>query len=249
LSLGNQLQASNLRVQKLRSGSNIIYIALNSGDIIATKKFLVNNQSPITCSNQSLSSCFKYSMSVRDVTSGKSDVNNATVSSGDILAYTLLADNMSRNEISDFKLSINFDNALAYSKLKNSYGGAVNNGIVSYFISSIAPNQTQTEEITTIVKSPLPSNSISTSDGNYFNQKMITSFGNTVVVSVPKNFNKFYEININDSLPSSNYLTSLIILVGIILVLIYFVLRTSLIRQEIKIIKHTHSNYTARPKK
>ncbi|HEY5268246.1 MAG TPA: hypothetical protein VII94_03880, partial [Candidatus Saccharimonadales bacterium] len=92
------------------------------------------------------------------------------------------------------------------------------------------------------IKSPIPNNPTSAGDPNYFNQKMITSFGNTLVVFVPKSLSKFYQINVNNILPSSGYGISLIILLAIILVLVYFIFRIILVREEIRIIKRTQSN-------
>lgn len=242
LSFGNQLESAYLKVLKIELSSQTIYVALNSGNIISTKEFLINGHAVPECSILQLSLCFKYSISVRDVTSRISDVNNATVSAGNILAYTLSATNTLDKNVSNFRLSVDFNNALAYSNLVSSYGGQVKNGIVSYTISSIGPGQTQTEEITTKIKSPIASNSISQTDNNYFDQKMVTSFGNTVVVSVPKSFNKFYEININNGFYSSSFVISVVFLLLLIIALVYFTLRAILIRQEIKIIRHGYTH-------
>src|SRR5665213_1095047 len=110
--------------------------------------------------------------------------SNTTVSSGTSLVYTLSATNSSTYTITNATLSINLQNALAYSNIVNTYGGTNQNGVVGYRLGSMLPNQTQTEIVTTKVKSPISSNSISSSDPNYLAQKMITSFGNSVIVFV-----------------------------------------------------------------
>jgi len=243
LSFGNKLKTANIKVREINLGSQIIYISLSSGNLISTENYLIDNQTPTKCSVQQPNPCFKYSISARDITSGNSDVNNSTVSSGDTLAYTLSATNISGKRINNYVLKVNMNNALAYSNLENSYGGSLADGIVSYPVKSIDPNQAQTEEITTRIKSPLPNNSVSSSDPNYFDQKMITSFGNTIIISVPKNFQKFYEININNGFPSSSYAVSLLVLALMIILMVYFILRGHLIRQEIKVIRHTHSSH------
>ena len=88
------------------------------------------------------------------------------------------------------------------------------------------PFQTQTEIITLKIKSPIPDQSTSLSDPNFYAQKMIVSFGNSVTINVPKSFNKFYELNINNYLPSSSSKVSLVILAILLLVTVYLLLRT-----------------------
>ena len=139
-------------------------------------------------------------------------------------------------------------NALAYSKLVDTYGGTISNGTISYALKQLTPNQTQTEEIITRIKSPIPTNSEDINDPSYFNQKMVVSFGNTLTISVPKSFNKFYEIDINNGLPASSYTVSFGILIIMSVILLYFSFRALLIREEIKIVKHNHANLTKEKK-
>ncbi|HEY5267928.1 MAG TPA: hypothetical protein VII94_02245, partial [Candidatus Saccharimonadales bacterium] len=123
LSFGNALHSSYIKAQELNQGSQIVYIALDSGNIISTQNFLTKDQTPETCSKLKLASCFIYSISARDISSGVADVNNSTVFPGDRLAYTLSIVNPSKYKVLDFTLSVNLQNALAYSSIINSYGG------------------------------------------------------------------------------------------------------------------------------
>ena len=246
---GSNLATKYLAAWKLNTNSQTYYIALDSGDIISSKQALINNQNRQLCSLRQTYACFSYSLSVRSINSSNIDANDTTLPSGNSLVYTLSATNVSTYKISSSTISINLQNALAYSALVNTYGGKNQNGIVSYKLSLMLPKQTQTEIITTKIKSPLPSSSISGSDPNYLDQKMITTFGNSVVVYVPKTINKFYEININNYLPSVSGRDSLIILVVMLLITVYLLHRISVIRQEIKIIRHSHMSHEEKLKK
>jgi hypothetical protein len=246
---GNKLQSKSLPVLELNLNSQTYYINLGSGSIIGSKDTLINNQKTQFCANPQTSSCLSYSLAVRVINSSNIDANDTTVSAGSSLVYTLSATNESSHKIANQTIDINLQNALAYSNITDTYGGVNQSGVVSYKLSSVLPGQTQTEIITTQVKSPIPSSSISINDPNYLAQKMITSFGNSVVIFVPKTINKFYEISINNYLPSTSSKDSLIILVVILLITIYLLLRTMVIRQEIKIIRHNHSNHEEKSKK
>jgi hypothetical protein len=240
LLFGNKLSSKSISVWELNINTQTYYLDLASGNIISSKQGLINNQKQQICSPEQLNACFTYSLSVRNINSSNIDANNTTVSSGNSLVYTLSVTNHSAYKITNFKININLQNALAYSNLVNTYGGSNQNGIVSYKINSVIPGQTQTEILTTKIKSRIPDNSISANDPNYFAQKMITSFGNSVVVFVPKTFSKFYEININNYLPSASSGDSLIIIGLIIMASSYLLIRTTVLRQEIKIIRHSH---------
>jgi len=249
VSFGNKLQSKSIPVWKLNLNSQTYYIALGSGNIIGSKQTLINNQNLQFCAQSNPSSCLSYSLAVRSINSSNTDANDTTVSAGNSLVYTLAASNQSIYKLANVIVSINLQNALAYSNIVNTYGGINQSGIVSYKLSLVFPHQTQTEIITTRVKSPIPNKSISANDPNYLAQKMITSFGNSVVVLVPKTINKFYEINVNNYLPSVNSKDSLIILVIILLATTYLLFRTMVIRQEIRIIRHSHSNHEEKSKK
>ena len=134
-------------------------------------------------------------------------------------------------------------NALAYSDVANTYGGIIKTNVVYYKLDSTLPSQTQNEIITVKIKTPVPDNSMSVTDPNYYAQKMIVSFGNTLVIYIPKSFNKFLEMNINNYLPSSSSEVSLIIVILILLTLIYLLVRNIILREELKIIRHNHSNH------
>ena len=243
LSYGNKLRSKQIPTLVINASSKVFYISLASGNIISNKAVLVNNFVQQNCSINYLSSCFKYSLASSVVNSSITDANNTTQPSKASIIYTLSVSNKSKYKISKFSFSINLQNALAYSNLLNTYGGKNINGSVAYSLSSIMPFQTQTEIITLKIKSPIPNHSTSLSDPNFYAQKMIVSFGNSVTINVPKSFNKFYELNINNYLPSSSSKVSLVILAILLLVTVYLLLRTIVLIEEIKIIRHSHSNH------
>ncbi len=248
LSYGNSLSTASIKVFRLKINSANVYINAQTGNVISSKSFLINGQLPQICTENNPDQCLQYYIAARDITSGQTDVNKATVSSNDLVAYTLLVGNVSRYNLAHFKISVNVSNALAYSKLVDTYGGTISNGTISYALKQLAPNQTQTEEIITRIKSPIPTSSVDINDPSYFNQKMVVSFGNTLTISVPKSFNKFYEIDINNGLPASSYTVSFGILIIMSVILLYFSFRALLIREEIKIVKHNHANLTKEKK-
>lgn len=238
LSFGWELKTNDIKVLKIRIPG--VYIAINSGNIISSQGFLTAGYNQQTCSTFSRIDCFSNYISARDITSGKTDVNNSTVSAGDIIAYTILAKNISSQKISSLRLSVNFSNALAYSTLIDTYGGSFRNGIVSYTVKNMASNQSISEEITFKIDPSSFRNPVSSSDPNYDNGKMITTFGNTITINAPKSFLSYYELSINNYLPSVSAGSTIIILVITFSIYLYFILRTVLLREEIKLIKKNH---------
>ena len=62
---------------------------------------------------------------------------------------------------------------------------------------------------------------------------MTTVYGNSLFIKTPQSFSKFVEININNSLASESSTASLITVVVIGLVMLYFVLRNNLLLAEL----------------
>jgi len=243
LVFGNKYSLKNIATREVDLNSRVFYIALGSGNVISTRQTLINNFVQQKCSQNQPVSCFNYSLAARVINSSNTDANNTTQSSGRTIIYTLSATNKSIYKISQFNIAINLQNALAYSDVANTYGGIIKTNVVYYKLDSTLPSQTQTEIITVKIKTPVPDNSMSVTDPNYYAQKMIVSFGNTVVIYIPKSFNKFLEMNINNYLPSSSSEVSLIIVILILLSLIYLLVRNIILREELKIIRHSHSNH------
>lgn len=203
---------------------------------------LVNNLNLPQCSPKHTNQCIRYYLSVRDINSSNIDANSTTVSAGDNIVYTLSVTNESTYSIHNLIIRVNLSDALVYSNLVNSYGGTDKNSVITYSIVQLKPNQSESEIIMTKIKSPIPNNSISSKNKNYSHYAMVVTFGNTVTVYLPMNFNKFYEINVNNYLPSGSSTESLVILIILIAVDTYFILRANLIRKEIRIIRHNLSN-------
>jgi uncharacterized repeat protein (TIGR01451 family) len=240
LSFGDALKTDTIKVFRLKNTG--VYIEINSGNIISSKNYLIRGQKQLICSTSEKNSCFYYYIAARDVTSGKSDVNNSTVSSGDVVAYTLFIKNTSLYKITNFNFSVNFSNALAYSTLIHTYGGNFNHGLISYYVKAMNSNQALTEEIVFRVKTSPPEVAVSASDPNYDSGKMITTFGNTISINVPKSAATYYELSVNNSLFSISSRLSVFILFILLVIYLYFIFRIILIREEINIIKKGHSD-------
>ncbi|HUC95774.1 MAG TPA: hypothetical protein VMR76_02330 [Candidatus Saccharimonadia bacterium] len=245
LDFGNSLQTLSYKALKIIKSSGTFYILMNSGNLVSSQNNLVTPKKEI-CSIINQTACLNFSISVRDQSKDIPNSNQVIVSAGDNLIYTLLIRNASSLTIKSYSFNINFSNAFAYSYLLNSYGGIEKNDNIAYKLVALKPHEALTKEISTVVRNNISAQSISASDSNYYALKMITTFGNTLYVGVSGSFNKFYEININNKLPTLGSTLSLIILASIILVMVYFLLRALLIRQEIKLIKNDQSEYRHR---
>jgi hypothetical protein len=237
LSFGNTLQTASLKVVKINSDNRIFYIALSSGDLISGFKNMSAPYRVDSCTYGAQNNCLTESISVRNQSTGKNNANNSTAYPNNTLIYTMATTNNANFEINNYKMTINIANSLAYSKILNSYGGHLSNGDIIYLPQNIKAKQTTTEEFALLIKNPVSNLSVSASDRNFFNLKMITSFGNVVNVNISGPFNKNYEKFINNPLPSINYQISLVIMAALIIIDSYFLLRVVIIKKEIKNIK------------
>jgi hypothetical protein len=154
----------------------------------------------------------------------------------------LSATNRSNKTIKNYVITTNISSALAYSQVSNGYGSKLNNGIISWSATNIASGQTIIRNIALIVSSPVNKTPLSSSDANYFNMKMITNFGNTITISLPWSFSKYFELKINNGLPSVSRTISLIISAALVLFVAYFVYRTRLIMIELRHLKEDYLN-------
>ncbi len=208
------------------------YILYNSGDIAFVGQ-------PIF-STGCIHNCPELSLSVRDFQSD--NANNTKVIPSEEILYTLVASNPTKKTINNFTIGTNFSNALAYSKPTNLYGGTIKNGVVSWPVTSIRSGQTVAKTVAFTVDNPVNKTPLSSTDPNYFNLKMTTTYGNTIVLNLPWSLTKYIELKINNGSLSMLKIYSLIISFLLVLFAAYFVCRNLLILKELKKLKEDYLN-------
>lgn len=232
---GSGLSSVSLNALSGVSGSGLKYFILyNSADLA----FIGQPTTSLACGSGSGLSCPELSITAR---SGQiNNANNTTLGRGNIVIYTLVATNLSKKTLNNFVVGTNFGSALAYSKLLNLYGASINDNFIAWPATSILPNQTITRSVSFEVTDQFPDTPLSASDPNYYNNKMVTSYGNTLSIKLPWTFAKFYELKINNNLPSQTLVVSLIVSILLILVVCHFLARNLQLLRELNHVKEDY---------
>jgi hypothetical protein len=234
---------------KVLSGTNdkkqSFYLIYSSANLIVVGQPKTNVEAS-SCAQKVAVSCVNQSVSVRDQTSGITDANNNTVKPGDELVYTVASNNSSPNVITGYIQKINASNLLAYAGLNSSYGGKLSSGFISWPAKTLKAGQTLTNQFSMFVSNPIPKTPISSTDPGYFNSSMTVAYGNVLTVKLPFTFNKYVESSVNNGLPYENKWASLVAVIGIAVIMLYFIALNHLVVEELHKIKDDFSNNDGR---
>lgn len=231
LNVWNKFGSSSFTVLSGRSQTGSTFELLYSSGNLALAGKPTPSQN--ICNSVSSAACANLSVTVRNDTQSITAANGSLAKPGDQIVYTLVATNPTSSTLNNFVFKLNVSSSLTYAKLTNTYGGTINDGSVTWPSTSLKPSQTKIEQAVFSVDSPIPNTPASSTDPGYYNSEMTTVYGNSLLIKTPQSFSKFVEININNSLASESSTTSLITVVVIGLVMLYFVLRNNLLLTEL----------------
>lgn len=183
-------------------------------------------------SSQDTTACVVVHKTASNVTQGLSDANNTTADAGDVILYTLYADNTGSTAVNNFTFQEDLSDVMDYANPVDLHGGSIDdNDIVSWPSQSIAPGQTASEQITVKVKSPIPSTPVDPNDPGHFNLIMTNVYGNTININVPGNTTTSIETT-SSSLPNTGPGTSIFVAALIVIISTYFYSRARLLAKE-----------------
>ena len=190
---------------------------------------------PCTASTSSADSlaCVAVHKSASNQTQNVADANNTTAQLGDVILYTLYAQNNGKATVPAFLMQENLSDVLDYADVVDLHGGTIDNatGEVSWPTSDIKAGVTLTHQITVKVKSPIPQTPSSTSDPAHFDLIMTNVYGNTININVPGSPVKTVETQ-TTTLVNTGPGTSLFAAAAIVILAGYFYARSRLLAKE-----------------
>lgn len=181
--------------------------------------------------------CLLLTKTVSNQTTKLEDANNSTARPGQVISYTLSAQNTGSEPVDSFIIQENISDALDYAALFDTGGGTLDNqGVLAWGAVAIKPGETITKVFSIKIKDPLPSTPRSSSDPNRFDLAISNVYGNSTVVKLPASSIKIVEAA-SLTLPSTGPGAGL--LAGFITTAIigYFFARSRLMAKELSIIQ------------
>ncbi len=186
-------------------------------------------------SSQNAGACVTISKSATNITDNILNANGTTAAAGNIIKYTLSAKNIGSNTVKNYQFSDNLSYVLDYSKITSTGGGIIgSNNQITWPVTNISPNQTVTESFQVKIDNPIPQTPSSTSDPNYFNNKMTNTFGNTITISLPPTTTQVIQ-STSSALPNTGPGTSIIIGAVVVAIAGFFFYRSRLLAKEAKL--------------
>ncbi len=176
--------------------------------------------------------CIAVHKAASNITTGTADANNTQVNAGDVITYTLFAQNNGKEAVKDFTFTENMNDVLDYSDITDLHGGTIDNDkVVTWPKTDIKAGATATVQVTVKVKNPVPQAPVGSSDPTRFDLNMTNVYGNTVNIKLPGSPEKTVE-GAAATLPNTGPGTNLFIGSLIVVAAGYFFSRSRLLAQE-----------------
>jgi uncharacterized repeat protein (TIGR01451 family) len=183
-------------------------------------------------SSTDAAACISVHKAASNITTGLVDANNSTAKAGDLITYTLFAENKGKATVEDFKFFENISDVLDYATVTDLHGGTMSSdNNVSWPAQDIEAGETATVKITVKVKDPIPQTPVSTTDPYHFDLVMTNVYGNTVSIKLPGSPAKAVEVAAT-KLPNTGPGESLAVMAAIVIFAGYFYGRARLLSEE-----------------
>jgi uncharacterized repeat protein (TIGR01451 family) len=177
--------------------------------------------------------CIQVRKSAANITQSVSDANNTTAQAGDVILYTLYAQNTGKADVKDYSFQENLNDVLDYADVTDLHGGTLDaHGTVSWQPQLIGASTTASVQVTVKVKNPIPQTPVSTSDPAHFDLVMTNVYGNSINIKIPGSVTKTIETATVTTLPNTGPGTSLFAAAAIVIVAGYFYGRARLLSRE-----------------
>jgi uncharacterized repeat protein (TIGR01451 family) len=183
-------------------------------------------------SSQDIAACIVRHKTASNLTQGISDANGTTAQAGDLIKYTLYAQNTGATAMKDFIFQDDLNYVLNYSSLSDAGGGNLDahNNLI-WPAQTIQPKQTASVSFQVRVDDPIPQTPTSTSDPNFFNLVMSNTYYNTIKINLPASPAKVVE-TATTTLPNTGPGTSILFAAVIVVAAGFFFYRSRLLVDE-----------------
>jgi uncharacterized repeat protein (TIGR01451 family) len=183
--------------------------------------------------NQDVAACMVEHKTAANLTQGLQDANGTTAHAGDLIKYTLYAENTGESPMKNFVFQDDLNYVLNYSAISNAGGAIINShNIIVWPTQTIQPKQTSTVTFEVRVDDPIPQTPTSTSDPNYFNLVMTNTYFNTIKINLPPSPAKVVEAATTTSLPNTGPGTSILFASIVVAAAGFFYYRSRLLVDE-----------------
>lgn len=177
--------------------------------------------------------CITVRKSAANITQNLPDANNTTANPGDVITYTLYAQNTGKYTVKRYVFEENLDDVLVYADVADLHGGVMdsNHKITWPQLVDIKAGQTATVQVTVKVKDPIPQTPVTANDPYHYDLTMTNVYGNTINVKLPGSPQKTIETTAA-TLPNTGPGTSLFIGSVVVIMAGYFYSRARLLAKE-----------------
>lgn len=183
-------------------------------------------------SSQDLLACVVVRKTASNQTQAIGNANNTTAKAGDVILYTLYAENKGKSDIKDFVFQENLSDVLDYADATDLSGGSIDAyKLVVWPAVKIKAGETASKQITVKVKDPVPQTPVSSTDSKHFDLKMLNVYGNDITINLPSSPAKSVE-KAATTLPNTGPGSSLMIAASVVVVAGYFFGRARLLARE-----------------
>ncbi len=177
--------------------------------------------------------CVSRYKKAANVTAGVADANNTMAGAGDVITYTLYAQNNGRATVKSYVFQENLSDTLDYATISDAHGSTIDNyGLLTWPAVDIKAGQTASVQVTVTVKSPIVATPVSTSDSSHFDLIMNNVYGNAINITLPSPPVKTIETVTVTRLVNTGPGTGLFIAASVTILAGYFYSRSRLLATE-----------------
>lgn len=187
-----------------------------------------------TLSSSNKDACVQVRKTATNDTTGIADANDTTANAGDVITYTLFAQNTGKKTVKDFVFEENLNDVLDYAEITNLHGGKFLNGDVTWPAIDIKADESRSVQITVKVKDPIPQTPSTPSDPYHFDLVMTNVYGNAINIKLPGAPAKQVEV-VTSTLPNTGPGETLMVAAVIVIMAGYFYSRANLLARESEI--------------
>lgn len=192
--------------------------------------------------NNDATVCVVLSKTAKNETQKIDNADGTVAHAGDVITYTLSAQNTGKVTVKKFSIAENISDILDYAEVIDYHGGVKDNqNVVRWPSGDIKAGQTMSKQLTVRVKNPIPQTPVSASNPGKFDLTMTNVYGNTVNIRLPGSTVKTTE-QLSTSLPNTGPGTNLVIAFVVVTVAGYFFARSRLMAQELRIVQHEYTS-------
>lgn len=176
--------------------------------------------------------CVSVRKAASNDTAKIADANNTTASAGDVITYTLYAENSGKATVKNYVFQETLSDVLDYADVVDLHGGTMDAAkTVTWPAENIEAGKTASHQVTVKVKTEIPATPTGSSDPMHFDLLMTNVYGNAVNIKVPAPPAKAVEV-VAATLPNTGPGTTLFIATSIVIIAGYFYGRARLLATE-----------------